>query len=166
MFYRVFQFIQAFFPRIEPSEIRWVQSNLSLEASALFLKQSPNEQRHALNVAQSLMNKKPILTNTDFEILLTAALLHDCGKSIVSIHLWQRVFIVLMQLMPPSIWSRLELSNTFLAYPLKIAGQHAQWGEQLAREAGLNLRVCLLIREHHSPETNLGQILAKADNTH
>lgn len=166
MFYRVHQFINAFFPRIDSSEIKWALDNLSPEACSLFLKQPPPEQRHALDVAQSLMKDKHAFTYPDFQNLLTAALLHDCGKSVVSIRLWHRVFIVLMQKMPHPMWSRLEHSHTALRLPLRIATRHAIWGGYLAQKAGLNPEVCLLIREHHTPKTDLGRILERADNTH
>ena len=166
MFYRVHQFTHAFFPQIDSSEIKWAMDNLSPEAYSLFLKQSRSEQRHALDVAQSIKNNKLALSYSDFQNLLTAALLHDCGKSIVSIRLWHRVFIVLMQKMPQHIWSRLETSHTVFALPLKVAKHHATWGEGLARKAGLNPKICLLIREHHTPKTKLGRILERADNEH
>ncbi|MDR3540132.1 MAG: HD domain-containing protein [Desulfosporosinus sp.] len=166
MFYRVHQFTQAFFPHIDSSEIKWARDNLSTKAYSLFLKQSRSEQRHALDVAQSIMTYKQALSSSDFRNLLTAALLHDCGKSTVFIRLWHRVFIVLIQKMPKPIWSRLEASHTVFALPLKISTQHATWGENLARTAGLNSEICLLIREHHTPKTELGRILEKADNAH
>ena len=166
MFYRVHQFTQAFFPHIDPSEIKWAKDNLSTEAYSLFLKQSRSEQRHALDVARSIMTNKQALSSSDFHNLLTAALLHDCGKSIIPIRLWHRVFIVLIQQLPNSIWSRLETSHTVFALPIKISTQHATWGECLAQEARLNPEICLLIREHHAPKTELGRILEKADNAH
>lgn len=166
MFYRVHQFFKAFFPRIKPSEIKWITDNLSPEACLLFLRQSRSEQRHALDVAQSILTDNYALSYSGFHDLLTAALLHDCGKSLVSIRLWQRVFIVLMQKMPRTIWSRLESGHTVFALPLKIATQHAAWGACLAQQAGLNPEICLLIREHHTPTTELGRILERADNAH
>jgi hypothetical protein len=166
MYYRIHQFINAFFPCIDSTEIKWAVDNLSPEACSLFFRQSRSEQRHAINVAKSLMNDKNAYTHFDFQNLLTAALLHDCGKSVITIHLWHRVFIVLMQKMPQSIWSRLEQGPTFLALPLKIATLHAIWGENLAKKAGLNPDICLLIREHHTPQTDLGRILERADNAH
>lgn len=166
MFYRVNQFIQAIFPHLDTSEISWALDNLPPEAGSLFLKQSRSEQRHALDVAQSLMIEKKALTVSNFQNLLVAALLHDCGKSMVNNRLWHRVFIVLMQKMPHSLWSRLERSNLVFAAPLKTASQHALWGANLAKRAGLDPVICLLIREHHSPNTELGRILERADNAH
>ncbi|SPF50747.1 conserved hypothetical protein [Candidatus Desulfosporosinus infrequens] len=166
MFYRLYQFARAFFPQLDFTEIKWAKDTLSTEAYLLFLKQSRSEQRHALDVAQSIMNYKNTLSSSDFHNLLTAALLHDCGKSNVTIRLWHRVFIVLMQNMPQPIWSRLETSHTVFSLPIKISTQHATWGECLAQKAGLNPEICLLIREHHAPNTELGRILEKADNAH
>ncbi len=166
MLYRVHQFIQAIFPKIDSLEITWALDNLPPDAHSLFLKQSLSEQRHALDVARSLMKEKSVLTLSDFHNLLAAALLHDCGKSNVTTRLWHRVFIVLMQKLPTYIWSRLERSHTIFATPLQTASQHAIWGSTLAQGAGLNSIICLLICEHHSPKTELGRILANADNMH
>ena len=166
MFYRVHQFIHATFPHIDSSEITWALHNLPPAARSLFLKQSLSEQSHAVDVAQSLMKEKNSLTLSSFQNLLAAALLHDCGKSKVSNRLWHRVFIVLMQKMPQSIWSRFERSHTVFATPLKTSSQHAIWGANLAQRAGLNPVICLLIHEHHNPKTELGRILESADNAH
>ena len=166
MFYRLHQFLQAISPHLDSSEISWALDHLPPEASSLFLRQSKSEQRHALDVAQSLMSEKNALTVSNFQNLLVAALLHDCGKSMVSIHLWHRVFIVLMQKMPHSLWSRLERSASIFAAPLKTASQHALWGANLAKRAGLDPEICLLIHDHHSPNTELGRLLKRADNAH
>jgi len=166
MFYRVHQFIHSIFPHIDFSEISWAVDNLPPEAYSLFLKQSRSEQRHALDVAQSLMKEEVTLSLLNFQTLLVAALLHDCGKSKVGHPLWHRVFIVIMQKMPHSIWSRLERSHTVFATPLKTASNHAIWGFDLAQRAELDPVICLLILEHHYPKTELGRILESADNTH
>ena len=166
MFYRVHQFRHAIYSHIDSSEIVWALDNLPPVACSLFLKQSLSDQRHALDVAQSIMKEINTLNCPNFQDLIAAALLHDCGKSIVCNRLWHRVFIVLMQKMPQSIWSRLERSHTIFATPLKTASQHALWGGNLAQRAGLNPLICLLIHEHHSPKSELGRILESADNAH
>lgn len=166
MFYRVHQFIRAVFPHLDPSDINWAINHLSPEASELFLQQSPIEQRHAIDVAESIIKAKHPLTFYEFQNLITAALLHDCGKSIASIRLWHRVFIVLMLKMPRFFRLSIERGHSVLAFPLKIDTRHALWGGYLAQKAGLNSDVCLLIREHHTPTTALGRILERADNKH
>ncbi|AFM42103.1 putative domain HDIG-containing protein [Desulfosporosinus acidiphilus SJ4] len=166
MFYRTHQFIEAFFPRIYPSELLWAKQILSPQANLLFLQQSKAEQRHALAVAKSLLPYQESLSSSEYLDLITAALLHDCGKSLTKIRLWQRVFIVLIQQLPQGIWSLLKNGPSLLAAPLQIADHHARWGSNLAQEIGLNSRVCLLINDHHSPNSKLGQMLYRADNQH
>jgi len=166
MFYRIHQFIHAIFPHIDPSEINWALNHLSPEASELFLQQSQPEQRHAIDVAKSIYKTNPPLSFHDFQNLITAALLHDCGKSIVSIRLWQRVYIVLIHKKPQFLWTHLTRGHSIFALSLKIDARHALWGGYLAKKAGLNSIVCLLIREHHTPTTDLGRILEQADNSH
>lgn len=164
MLYRLHQFINAVFPNINISDIKWALNHLPPEASELFLRQSRIEQRHAIDVARNIIAANTPLSLSDYETLITAALLHDCGKALVTIRLWHRIFIVVMQKMHLGIRLHLEQSNSVFASPLKMATQHALWGESLAKKAGLNSKVCLLIREHHSPQTYLGQILAQADS--
>ena len=166
MNYRIYQFCKAVFPRIDSAEYNWALQILTPEAIILFNKQSRSEQRHALDVAQSLLTKKCNFTDMDRQNILTAALLHDCGKSTIELYLWQRVYIVLMQKLPQGLWALLEKGPALLAQPLKVDDLHPIWGEQLAKEAALNNHICCLIREHHNPQTELGRLLALADNEH
>ncbi|WP_088186230.1 HD domain-containing protein [Desulfosporosinus sp. FKA] len=166
MFYRIRQFVQAFFPLIYPDELLWARQILPPRANSLFLKQSKAEQRHALTVAQNLLPYQTALSSSEYQDLITAALLHDCGKSLVKVRLWQRVFIVLMQQMPGSIWTFLQKGPSLIAAPLNMAEHHAHWGSSLAQTIGLNSIICNLIHEHHTPTTKLGQLLYKTDNEH
>lgn len=164
MIYRVLQFAHAIFPNLNPKDIEWALKYLTPAASVLFLQQSLPEQRHAIDVTKSILKAKHPLSMDDFKNLVIAALLHDCGKSVLSIRLWQRVFIVLIQKIPKSLRSRIESGHSIFAYPLKIETRHALWGGYLAEDAGLNLVICQLIREHHNPKTKLGFLLKQADN--
>lgn len=164
MFYRARQTWDALFPKIQPLEIKWAQSILTEAAFDLFLQQSLAEQRHALDVAQVLAKRALPVSPLEHTILMTAALLHDCGKSLRHVRLWQRIFVVIMQKLPEPLWQTLEKSRTPLSFPLRLATRHAEWGSSLARQAGLNEEVCLLIRHHHSPVTELGKLLKQADD--
>lgn len=166
MFYRIRQFHKAVNPVIASSEITWAFDHLPPEAGPLFIRQTKVEQRHALDVALDLNKQKPVLAPSDFQDLIAAALLHDCGKSLVRTRLWHRIFVVILRKTPLSLWSRLEMGSTIFAEPLKAASQHATWGSELARQAGLNPQICRLIYEHHNPTSELGQLLAQADNAH
>lgn len=168
MFYRIKQFSKALFPSISPLEIEWIKKILPAKAFSLFCKQALPEQHHALEVTKSL---KDILKSLDFrpeecEDLLIASLLHDCGKSLVKLYLWQKILIVLIKGCPLPIKKYIETKPGFLTHTINIAHQHAKWGESLAKEAGLNEQICLLIRQHHCPKTKLGKILQENDNKH
>ncbi|AET68962.1 putative domain HDIG-containing protein [Desulfosporosinus orientis DSM 765] len=166
MFYRAHQFYRAIFSSIMPSDLRWAVNHLPPQAAELFLKQSRPEQRHAIDVARSIAKINHHLPLSEFHNLMIAALLHDCGKSMVSIRLWERVYVVLIQKAPRSLCFCLEKGNSIFSLPLKINTRHALWGAHLAERAGLNSEICLLIREHHNPSSKLGFILEQADNTH
>lgn len=166
MFYRLQQFYHTIFPHLNDTDIKWALNHLSPEAAKLFLQQSKPEQRHAIDVAKSITETSHLLPSNDFQNITAAALLHDCGKSIISIHLWQRVYIVLMHKAPKFLKSHFEKGPSIISFPLKIEARHALWGAYLAKKAGLNSIVCLLIREHHAPRTALGRILEQSDNTH
>lgn len=166
MIYRILQFAHTIFPHLNRQEVKWALKHLSPKASILFLQQSLADQRHAIDVTQSIIKAKHPILIDDFKNLITAALLHDCGKSIVFIHLWERVFIVLIQITPHSLRSRIEHGLSRFSFPLKVDTRHALWGSYLAEQAGLNPEVCQLIRDHHKPRNNLGRFLEQADNKH
>jgi HD-GYP domain-containing protein (c-di-GMP phosphodiesterase class II) len=149
-------------------EIEWAAKTLPASAFSLFRKQALPEQSHALAVIKSLKKarKSLDLNSEEYENLIIAALLHDCGKSLVKLHLWQKILIVLINACPLQINKYIEAKPGFLTLTINIAHQHAKWGESLAKEAGLNQQICLLIRQHHCPKTKLGKILQENDNKH
>jgi hypothetical protein len=149
-------------------EIEWVTKTLPASAFFLFRKQALPEQSHALAITRSLKKARKTLdlNPEEYENLIIAALLHDCGKSLVKLHLWQKILIVLINGCPQLFKKYLEAKPGFLTLTLNIAHQHAKWGESLAKEAGLNQQVCLLIGQHHCPKTKLGKILQEIDNKH
>jgi len=164
VFYRLHQFWLALFPRIQSAELKWLESILNPASLSLFYRQSVADQRHALDVAQDIAVYQTQLTKADYQALLSAALLHDCGKSRQAVRIWHRVFIVIMQKMPSSAWSYIERLPTPLAVPLKLSTYHADWSADLVADIGLNAQVCALIREHHQPTSQLGYLLFEADN--
>jgi len=164
MFYRLHQFWLALFPHLQPEELTWLDSTLDQAALSLFYSQPIADQRHALDVAKSLAAHKSSLNRDEYNLLLTAALLHDCGKSMANIHLWHRVFVVLMQNLPASVWVFLAKTPTPLASPLQMFSCHPAWGAELAAKAGLGPEICTLIQEHHCPSSRLGSLLFEADN--
>jgi putative nucleotidyltransferase with HDIG domain len=113
----------------------------------LFQRLGKAEGRHALDVALALEKQGYRDPN-----LLSAALLHDVGKTVAPPRLWERVAVVLGEhFLPrhaarwaggaPRGWRR----------PFVVHHRHAVWGAEMARGAGATPRTVALIRRHHAP---------------
>ncbi len=147
--YRVRQFFSA--ARSQPSsvDLGLAQTILTPAQMALFSRMQPAEQAHSLQVAGALL----AVGEQDPDLML-AALLHDVGKICQPLSLWGRVWIVLGQALFPSLARRWEAAPaegetvSFLRRPFVTAGQHPQWGAELARRAGASETAVELIRRH------------------
>lgn len=164
IFYRIKQFWRALNPSISAQEKIWLKNILPSPAFDLFFQQAQSEQRHALDVAHGLRPHLLNLSPKERKILLISALLHDCGKSLQRLYLWQRVFIVISEHLPKRIYQLLFHTFTFCSMPLELSRNHAAWGADLARNQGLDEEICTLIAEHHQPKTKLGKLLQAEDN--
>lgn len=114
----------------------------------LFIAMQPDEQAHSYEVFHELLEKGE--NNPD---LLTAALLHDAGKSRHKLHIWERVWIVVGKaLFPRQIvkWGVPGEKDWEFSWrrAFVIAEQHPAWGAQMAEEAGASPLVVRLIRWH------------------
>lgn len=170
VFYRLTQLYYAIIPRVKREEMSWLQEVLSEKELTLFRKQFLIEQRHALNVSQEILAQKSAieqaLGKTAFNDLLKTALLHDCGKSLIRLRLWQRVFIVIYQYLPNTIKDHISRQRNILSKTMVIYEQHPAWGSHLASKAGLSKEIQLLIENHHSPRNEIEKIIFEADSKH
>lgn len=170
MLYRLKQFFNALFPVIKNNEYSWLKEIMSEKQLALFLKQSPAEQRHALDVAYDIVKQEKDLVNSigseSYKNLLLAALLHDCGKSLIKLRLWQRTFIVCYGFLPYRIRSNIKSKKNIFGKTIKIHHKHSAWGKHLAAKAGANSKVQKIIENHHYPTNMLERIICHLDNKH
>lgn len=170
MLYRVRQLIDALWPKVCESEYAWLFQELSAEEAALFSRQTLTEQRHALDVAFDIQKQKITIEidyGTDgYHNLLHAALLHDCGKSLIALRLWQRVFIVLFDYLPANTQKRIVGQRSLLGKTLTIYRQHPVWGKRLAARTGLSPDIQGLILKHHAPISPLDELLYLSDSRH
>jgi len=160
--YRVRQFFRATTARIDEQERAVVAATLSPALAELFYRQSANDQRHALDVYETLRDWA-----YDDSALLQAALLHDVGKSAGSTHIpiSYRVVIVLIRAVRPAWLLRLASPNPqSWRYPFHIHQQHPARGAALAQAAGASPAVVALVAAHHEPGDNpLAGVLCRAD---
>lgn len=120
----------AFATRVDYDAAREVLQEPRL--MALFLRMRRAEQLHALRVMRHL--KKEGYTHPD---LLTAALLHDAGKSRYPMHLPERVLVVLGHRLAPRRSEKWGAGSARgWRRPFVIAHQHADWSAEDMLAAG------------------------------
>jgi hypothetical protein len=113
----------------------------------LFRQMQPSEQVHAYQVFQYL----EAAGHTDSD-LLAAALLHDVGKILSPLSIFDRVIIVLGgRLFPKAARRWGDGMPRGLRRPFVVAACHAEWGADLVEQSGASLRTVELIRYHQSP---------------
>jgi hypothetical protein len=117
---------------------------LSPELLALFRQMRRSEQQHSLNVLRTLQG-----WGYDDPALLTAALLHDVGKSRAPFYLWDRVLVVLTRAASPALAIRLgRNSPNGLSRPFAVSLQHPAWSAEMVAAAGADPLVVELIGNH------------------
>ncbi len=136
---------------VRPQELTVLSEYLNPAQRALFVGMSRSDQRHSLDLFYKLREAGEI-----DEALLQAALLHDVGKSLGRIGLWQRVAYVLLGKVSRRWRAR------FCAKPQRgwrhaffVLAHHTQLGAEMARQAGCSEEVIALIREHQAPVTSI-----------
>ncbi len=81
--------------------------------------------------------------------LLAAALLHDVGKTLAPLSVWERSLIVVAQWLWPdktAVWGQGAPSGW--KRPFVVKAQHPEWGAQMAAAAGSTPLTVELIRRH------------------
>lgn len=145
--YRVGQFFRALTARhLKPAEQQEAEAALRPEGSALFQRMATYDQRHSYEVMCTLIEG-----GQADPALLTAALLHDVGKSFHPLRLWERPLVVLARLFRPA--SAQDWGNgkpMGWRRPFVIYENHAKWGAQMAAEAGCSSQVVWLVQNHHT----------------
>jgi hypothetical protein len=173
VWYRSRQFWNALQARPAPEALSQASAYLTPALQQVFERMSAAEKAHSLAVLNRLLHQGE--THPD---LLAAALLHDVGKSIAPLRLWERVVIVLGRaLFSPQVerWGRQAepgasgakepwLSRV-LKRPFRVASRHPEWGARLVEQAGGSPGCVRLVRRHqdllnHPPHTEEDRLLA------
>jgi hypothetical protein len=161
--YRTQQFWKALHASPTCEQLEQIEAVLSPKLLSLFCAMQPDEQAHSYSVFNSLVEK-----GDHHPDLLVAALLHDAGKSLHRLRLWERVLVVIGQTLFPKqskiwgvpggrSWER-SWRRAFV-----IAEQHPLWGAQMAEQAGASPLVVRLIRWHQADPYLSSTELAEAE---
>jgi HD superfamily phosphohydrolase len=153
--YRTRQFWLALRNQPVQEDFMQAQAVLTRPQMELFLRLQPSEQTHSLSVFRALQAQGEASPDGCNREILVAALLHDVGKSRFSLHLWERVLIVLGRaIFPRQVvrWGRLagtsRKDHTGLRRAFIVAEQHPLWGAEMAAAAGASPLAITLIRRH------------------
>jgi len=145
--YRASQFWRALTAAPAAGALAQARQTLSAPQMALFLNLQTSEQVHSLNVLMKLYAQGERSTD-----LLSAALLHDVGKSRYVLRLWERIAAVIGRAAArrrAEIWGQGEPHGW--KRPFVVASQHALWGARMAEAAGASPLTVELVRRHHDP---------------
>ena len=156
--YRVSQFCRALVAWVPKQELGLLSEYLTPPQAELFQRMPRCDQRHGLDVFHTLRRKQ----HHDHD-LLTAALLHDVGKSdgVLSpskggrLRLWHRVLIVLIEALWPKLlaWLALDEPRSW-RYPFFVHQHHPELGAELAQATGCSPVTVELIRRHQEPSAS------------
>ncbi len=151
-FYRLKQFWQASTAGPLPAEaLDEITGTLQEAQVALFRRFGPSDQWHSWRVYDLLKAH-----GFDDPDLLTAALLHDIGKVCLPLRPWERAMIVAGEKLAPqraARWGRGEAEGW--KRPFVVRSRHAEWGAQMAAEAGSSLAAVALIRCHQEEKLSV-----------
>lgn len=158
--YRLRQFWRGLQATVTTAESAKAAGLLPPAAFVLFQRLPTDGQRHSFNVLASLEREETVP-----EALAAAALLHDVGKVAASeagltITLWWRGPLVLLETFAPQLLTRMASANVRdgWRYLLFVQQEHPRIGATWAAEAGCSELACWLIAHHQDtlPELALG----------
>jgi hypothetical protein len=148
--YRSRQFWQALSTGPSQGDVELVSSVLTDPQLELFQGMQASEQIHSIQVFHDLRNQGE--ENPD---LLTAALLHDVGKTRAPLRIWERVMIVIVRAICSGCihkWGRSKIvepeNGLGWQRAFIVAEQHPAWGADLAAERGASRLTVSLIARH------------------
>lgn len=152
--YRLKQGMRALTSFRHTPDLQMAARYLNLPQLTLFRSLPRMEQLHAINVLHSALDHK---LNADdlraVDDLAVAALLHDCGKVLYPVRVWQKTLPVLVKKASPRLfrWMADQDPKNLMWRGFAVKANHPAWGAQLAAQAGTSERALWLIAHHQDP---------------
>jgi hypothetical protein len=120
---------------------------LTAKARSLYARMDKADRAHCLRAFAWLQEQ-----GQDDPDLLTAALLHDVGKSATKIGVWHRSVKVVLKRLAPDRWRSLArpTDTGSVRYPFYVLDVHPLLGSRMAAKAGCSKTTVWLIRNHET----------------
>lgn len=158
--HRMGQFWRHASARVTPHEAAAAERILGPALAPLFLQLPVNDQRHGLDVLQTVTR----LEGQASPLLQQAALLHDVGKGGASFSVLERSLTVFLQAVSPGAFRWLIRLRPAFAQRYAAYADHARTGAERVRAAGAT-ELAAIIAEHHAPDpqSDVTRRLKRAD---
>jgi hypothetical protein len=146
------QFLAAVGARLTHDERDLVGQLLSHGELRLFERMPRFDQRHCLDVYQTLVRG-----GYDDPLLLRAALIHDCGKVADDGRtiplLYYGIFVILKKL-TPTLYQRAARDGRGALWPFAVHAAHDERGARLAEAAGSPYELVAILRDYGARRVN------------
>ncbi|HEY9287201.1 MAG TPA: HD domain-containing protein [Candidatus Dormibacteraeota bacterium] len=148
--HRVGQFWRHASARVDARERATVQQILGPTLAPIFFELPLNDQRHGLDVLQTVDQQEPAPSL----LLRQAALLHDAGKQGAAFSVIDRSLTVFLAAVSPRLLNGLLAGRPAFARRFQIYANHAAIGAERLRAAGAH-DLAAIVAEHHAPHPGL-----------
>lgn len=146
--YRIRQGVRALVAFTQPVDHTLAAEYLSPPLLALFHRMRRAEQLHSLNVLRTVLSQGETPSS-----LAAAALLHDVGKTLHPLTIWQKSLAVLVRAFLPPLFRRLSTGDPRLFWRrgFVVYVQHPRWSGELIEQAG-GTSDAIWLAAHHADD--------------
>ncbi|BEU88173.1 HD domain-containing protein [Selenomonas sp. TAMA-11512] len=151
---RIRQFCRAVFAReLSDEERAFAAEYLTEVETVFFFSMDCIDQKHALAVAKTILEKASQYNAQDIVFLCRLALLHDIGRRKGDLGIWGKVLAVLLDAVCPR-WAKkqAEKNASWMQHALYVYYRHPEIAARMLRGIGCEEEAAIIAR-HHAPET-------------